>query len=164
MISPLLTKNDQREHFSLTYLKAIATSAGFSMDIPSVDRDSIDAQVRARGSIRPMLDFQLKATSSPDIKPDGLHFSLPRKNYDDLREKRLVPALLAVYEMPTAEADWFHCGSKDSTLKSRMWWMSLKDAPAITRASKTVVLPHGQFLTPASLTTLLTSVSMGRRP
>lgn len=165
MIAPILDTNAQKEHFSITYLKAIATSAGFSLDEPRVDADSIDANIRAKGRGRPQVDVQLKATSSPDIKTDGLHFQLSRKNYDDLRTPdRIVPAILAVHELPTLEADWFTCNSRESVLRSKMWWMSLVGYPSIDTASKTVILPKGQLLTPASLTTILKQISQGLRP
>ena len=165
MAQPILTENDQKERFSLTYLSAIATSAGFSCDEPRMDRDSIDANIRASGVGRPQLDVQLKATSSPDIKADGLHFSLVRKNYDDLREKsRMTPAILAVYEMPALRMDWFTCANQQGVLRSRMWWLSLYGYPETKNAYKTVVLPVAQLLTPASLKAILTQISQGNRP
>ncbi|WP_441347497.1 DUF4365 domain-containing protein [Shimia sp. MMG029] len=164
MIAPMLSKVDQKEQFSLTYLYAIASSVGFAVEQPRIDRNSIDACVRAQGRLHPQLDLQLKATSSPDIKPDGLHFRLKRKNYDDLRCERLVPAILAVYEMPTKEPDWFTFKDTESILRSRMWWVSLAGLPDIDKESKTVVLPRGQFLTPTTLSNLLEEISKGRLP
>lgn len=165
MADPILDTNAQREHFSITYLKAIATSAGFSMDEPRVDADSIDANIRAKGRRRPQLDIQLKATSSPVIRPDGLHYQLSRKNYDDLRTPdRITPAILAVQELPCHETDWFTCNSLESVLRTKMWWMSLVGYPRIDTGTKTVILPNAQLLTPASLTDILKQISRGYRP
>jgi hypothetical protein len=140
---------------------SIATQAGFSANSPAIDRDSIDINVRARGQLRAQLDIQLKATTAADVRADGLHFSLSRKNYDDLRADRMVPAILAVYEMPSNPDDWCKFSDSEAILQRKMWWLSLHGYPEITSASKTVVLPNSQLLTPNSLTALITRVSRG---
>ncbi len=91
---------DVRGLFSQAYVQAIAACAGFAWSKPSVDEDSVDlmlSQRGGRGTIRsPRLEIQLKCTEKEAILgEDGTFpFSIPRKNYDDLRDITLhVPRI-----------------------------------------------------------------------
>jgi hypothetical protein len=123
--------------------------------------DSIDALIKAGGSMRPQIDVQLKATSSLNIKKDGAHFSLSRKNYNDLRMERMVPIILAVYEMPKDEVAWCEVQSDKLILKKKMLWLSLFGQPDITTETKTVIIPNHQVLTPDSLGKLMQKAREG---
>ena len=57
----------QKQEFSKAYVKAIAAAAGYATQEPTVDDDSVDLGVVARGgggTVRsPRLDLQLKCTA-----------------------------------------------------------------------------------------------------
>ena len=58
--------NQQKEQFSNVYLQAVTTVAGYSVYKPSVDDDSVDWGVAAKGATGPIraprLELQLKST------------------------------------------------------------------------------------------------------
>ena len=66
----MLHENDVKEELSFIYAHAIATKAGYSFERRVRDRDSIDAEIQAKGMIgpetilsSPQLGLQLKATA-----------------------------------------------------------------------------------------------------
>ena len=143
----LLSEADRKERLSVAWLGAMAAVAGFASGPPEPDRDSVDLTLSAGGPRHPRMDVQLKATSRPMVREDGLHYRLRRKNYDDLREAdRMVPLILVVVQLPRKEARWMDFSDQRMVLRRRAWWMSLKGAKGIKRSSKTVVLPTDQRL------------------
>ncbi|MEP6520041.1 DUF4365 domain-containing protein [Microcoleus vaginatus] len=93
--------NQQKEQFSNVYLQAVTTVAGYSVYKPSVDDDSVDWGVCAKGGTGPIraprLELQLKSTSS-DIQDDNsICYPLKLKNYNDLRmDNFALPRILVV--------------------------------------------------------------------
>ena len=99
MTDAVLIDNHRKAELSFAYLSALSAMAGYTCQRgPEPDVDTIDATLRAGGTKRPVLDIQLKATSSPVWRNDGLHFRLSKKNYDDLCEDRTVKIILVVLE------------------------------------------------------------------
>lgn len=111
MNDALLDQPDRKAELSFAYLGALCAYAGYICQRgPQPDRGSVDATVRAGGTMHPQFDVQLKATAVPDRRPDGLHFRLPGNNYADLAEaKRTSPIVLVVLELPSHEKDWLSC-------------------------------------------------------
>ncbi|MCY3810624.1 MAG: DUF4365 domain-containing protein [Gammaproteobacteria bacterium] len=143
----ILSEADRKERLSVAWLGAMAAMAGFASGPPEPDRDSIDLTLSAGGPGRPKMDVQLKATSTPMVREDGLHYELKRKNYDDLREAdRMVPLILVVVQLPPNEAGWIDFSNERMVLRRKAWWASLKGAEGIEGKSKTVVLPTDQRL------------------
>ena len=141
-----LSNEDRKEKLSLAWLAAMASVAGFTWHRPETDSDSIDLTLSARGPRRPKLDIQMKATASPKVRYDGLHFRLKRKNYDDLREDRAVPLILVIVELPIEDSQWIDITTKMLVLRKRAWWASLKGEGPIAGASRTIVVPKDQNL------------------
>ena len=141
-----LSNEGRKEKLSLAWLGAMAAVAGFTWQRPDTDSDSIDLTLSARGPRRPKLDMQMKATASPKVRHDGLHFRLKRKNYDDLRENRAVPLILVVVELPVEDSQWIDITTKTLVLRRRAWWASLKGQGPIGGESTTVVVPMDQHL------------------
>ena len=93
--------NQQKEQFSNTYLQAIATVAGYSLYKPSVDDDSVDWGIAAKGgkgNIRATrFEFQLKSTASVVRENNLISSPLKLKNYDDLKmDDFSIPRILVV--------------------------------------------------------------------
>lgn len=141
-----LTNEGRKEKLSLAWLTAMASVAGFTWQIPDADSDSIDLTLSARGPRRPKLDIQMKATASPVVRRDGLHFRLNRKNYDDLREDRAIPLILVVLELPFKDSQWIDIAEKKLVLRRRVWWASLRGQRPIEQESRTIVVPGDQRL------------------
>jgi Domain of unknown function (DUF4365) len=142
-----LPDNNRKAALSFAYLAAISAHSGYNCEKASNDDfDSIDASVKAGGSMRPQIDVQLKATASADWQKDGLHFQLKKKNFNDLCATRVVPIILVVFELPKDEAEWCKCSEERLILQRAAWWLSLSGLSEIEADSKVVVLPLSQRL------------------
>ena len=140
-----LNDNQRKAEMSFAYLSALCAHLGYTCQRgPSPDEDSIDATVRALGSGRPLFDVQLKATSSPLWHPDGLHFQLKRKNYDDLRAKRSAKAILMILELPLNPNQWLECEVEHLVMRRSAWWDWLFGERDIETESRVIVIPESQ--------------------
>ena len=94
MDDSILTDNDRKAELSFAYLAALAAHAGYICQRgPQPDVVSVDATIRAGDATQ--FDVQLKVDIGlPNLKTDGLHFRLPRKNYNDLVAERTTPLIL----------------------------------------------------------------------
>ena len=157
MAGALLSENDRKAELPFAFLSALSYYAGFTCSRgPDPDRYCIDAVIRSGGSGKPQIDVQLKATSATTPLDDGLHFQLDKDYYNVLRETpRICPIILAVLELPENIDDWLYCYFENLVMRRRAWWVCLAGREEIDTGSKTVVLPRSQFLTPESLTTIM---------
>ena len=152
------------EMFNEGYLFALAAQVGINHSKKRVDNDSIDLTFEGWGYggliCDPKISMQLKCTSQDLRVGNEIHFSLKRKNYDDLRETKLgTPRYLAVLEVPKEMNEWTQHMDTGMLLASRCYWASLRGAPAVDQANITVVVPLSQRLTSESLNELLTRAS-----
>lgn len=102
----------RKEQFSQAFVQAIAACAGFAWSKPSVDEDSVDMMLSKKGgsgTLRsPRLELQLKCTEKEAmIASDGtFSYSIPLKNYDDLRDTSLhIPRILVVVFVPAQQEE-----------------------------------------------------------
>jgi Domain of unknown function (DUF4365) len=151
----LLTDNDRKEQLSRAYVAAIAAHSGFTVSIPDLDRDSIDIQVSSGTSRRASVQFQLKATSSPDWDGDELKFQLKAKNHNDMVMRRQVPLLLAVMVLPDNPTDWLVVDDTQLAMKRCVWWASLIGRPPTEQGSVQVRLQKTDVLTSDALKDLI---------
>lgn len=102
--------NQQKEQFSNTYVRAVASVAGYSLYKSDVDDDSIDLGIAAKGGtgpiLSPRLELQLKCSSRDIIDESHVRYPLKLKNYNDLRINALVPRILVVVVVPEDITDW----------------------------------------------------------
>lgn len=144
--NPIITENQRKEGISYAYLTALAAWGGHTVQPgPNPDMDSVDATVRNGPPSWATMDIQLKATARADVKPDGLHFRLKKKNYNDLvEERRTVPLLLVVFDLPADESEWIDCTPERLIMRRCGWWLSLAGQNPMDAGSATVVLPPSQ--------------------
>ena len=162
MIADGMSDNQRKAELSFAYLSAVCAMAGYTCQRgPMPDDDSIDATVRTRGSKRPVFDVQLKATSSPIRHADGLHFSLKRKNYDDLREERTLKMILVVLELPDAPDQWLECGPQQLVMRRCAWWKSLLGSPEISTESRVIIIPESQRFDLDAMSVLMARIRQG---
>jgi hypothetical protein len=158
---------DQRkEQFSKAYVHAVASVAGFATYTPSVDDDSVDLGVSARGGAdtprRPRLEMQLKCTHTDTGDGDHLTYPLKLKNYDDLRAETIVPRILVVVLVPEDINSWLHCTEAEMCVRRCAYWASLHGMPATTNTtSVTISLPRTALLTPEELRSIMRRVNDG---
>ena len=156
MADAILNDNDRKAELSFAYLAALAAAAGYTCQRgPQPDVDSIDATIRSGDAMRTQFDVQLKATSKPDKKKDGLHFRLSGKNYNDLAARRVTPLILVVLELPPSAADWLTCTVEHLTIRRCGWWTSLSRCTPTDAESKTVVIPATQRIDMSGLAPLM---------
>ena len=164
-------KTNKKEQFSIAYVCALAAQLGFNHFDPVVDDESVDIEFignysRSDPTIKtwnPHLEVQLKCTKNGPQADNYLHFSLPVKNYNDLREvRRSSPAYLIVLHVPDNEDDWIIENTTDITLKYNAYWFSLKDYPDTNnKTSVTVKIPVINRLTKDSFKNLMDNSSKG---
>lgn len=142
MSDAALSQTDRQEALSRAYVQAIAAGAGYSTSQPDFDRDSIDIAISARGTMRPRLDVQLKATINLKSSGDSHSFPLPIKNYHDLRAQTQTPRILVVLDMPKDEQEWMSVSVDELILRRAAYWVSLSNSPdGDNETSITVQMP-----------------------
>ncbi len=164
-----IDENQQREQFSIAYVRAVAAVAGYSVDSPSVDHDSIDMGIAARGGSgtyrSPRIELQLKCSSAAEVGEKSIAFPLKIKNYNDLRAKTLVPRILVVVIVPDELDDWLTHTEEELVLRRCGYWISIRCKPDTTSTrSVTVHLPREQLFNPEQLGAMLERISVGDMP
>ncbi len=162
-----MTLNEQKQQLSVAYVHAVTAQAGYTCQVQTVDDDSVDVLVGARGYIHnqavirsPRIELQLKATSSPRVGVTHLTFPLTRKNYDELRTRSLVPRLLLVLVLPKEPAEWIETSEECMISRRCAYWASVLGMPETrNRRSVSVRLPRSQRVDVAQLQWLMQQVS-----
>lgn len=157
-----MNTNTQKERFSLAYIEAVASQAGFQVAEPKVDNDSVDGILLSDIGKRPAIHFQAKATSTDIVRNGTLHFPLGKKNYDDLRAEVVNPRILIVLLMPVDESQWLHQSHDELCLRKCAYWKSLEgmlESP--NRTSVTVHIPMGNLFGRQQLIDLMGKAERG---
>ena len=144
--------NTRKERFSLAYINAVATYANCEMLEPQVDRGSVDGFLVGPARGRDLIRFQAKATERDVIHGNQLHFPLPVRDYNHIRNAD-VPFILIVVQLPDDEIDWLtqtvtmsfaceHCG----------YWLSLYNRPQTANTTTvTVHIPSANIFSSSQL-------------
>lgn len=160
----------RKEQFSIAYLHAIASVAGYRTAEPNVDDDSIDWCVKARGIYgrrrSPQLDLQLKCTERLPNKNGSFGFPLSEKNYSDLRGDDVhVPRILVVVFVPDDIDSWLDQSEERLLMKHCAYWVSLRDAPETSNLKRvTVRLPRTNLFTVSALGSMMQRIGDGGSP
>ena len=159
----------QKEEFSRAYVRAVAAVAGFAWSQPSVDDDSIDLTLAAKGGNgtfrSPKLDLQLKCHAA--LMPLDSHMSYPLKlkNYNELRDIFLVPRILVVVLVPDKVVDWLNHSEAELQLRRSGYWVNLRGLPASANTTTvTVQIPRHQLFTPDELRQIMQRIGAGGSP
>lgn len=141
-MSEAMTSNMRKSRLSLSYIEDVASHAGFHVVEPKIDYDSVDGSLYANSGKRPRIEFQAKATSQDVVREDCVHFSLPVKNYNDLRIEAINPRILIVLVMPQSPDEWIEQTQSALCIRKCAYWMSLRGRSETSNASNiTVRLP-----------------------
>ena len=157
-----MTPNLQMEQHSLTYVRAVAASAGYQVTRPEPDVDSVDGVISSPLGRRPKIDFQAKATTR-DMLRDGLvHFPLPVKNYNELRAETISPRILVALLMPSDNRDWTAQTEEELCMRYCAYWHCLEGSPDTPNTSNiTVYVPTTNILSVNQLTNMMGKVNRG---
>lgn len=91
--------NQQKEQFSITYIRAIAAVAGYSLYRPEIDNDSVDLGILSRGGTGKIF--------SPRIVLTGFHYAgcqIPQIQQMLLLKYLVVISLRQMYCKPSFNA------------------------------------------------------------
>ena len=160
----------RQEQFSIAWLYAIASVAGYSIQNVRVDNDSVDAQILQKGDgpqcpLIDQINVQLKCTYASSPKGDRISYRIPLKNYEDLRGRRQTPRILVLLHVPPGISGWTQHLDQSLLLRNCAYWTSLRNLPATSNTSKVIVpIPTKQRLTVKSLTKMMELAATGRRP
>lgn len=151
-----MTSEQQKEQFSIAYVRAVAAVAGVNVYRPEVDEDSVDIGFATRTFAgqpqRPRLEAQLKCTADPVGEGTSFGFALRVKNYNELVGEFLVPRLLIVVVVPPAASEWLMQDEKSLAMRHCGYWVSLANSPTTPNASNvTIQIPRSQVFTVSAL-------------
>jgi len=155
-----MTAEQQKEQFSIAYVRAVAAAAGVNIYKPEVDDDSVDIGfctriVRERMQ-RPKLEAQLKCTVGVAEDEVEFRFPLKVKNYNDLRDDDIVPRLLILVVVPAEVDGWLHQTPEQMVLRKSAYWVRLTGLPETTNTTTvTVPVPKNQLFDVTALRRLL---------
>ena len=145
MAGILLTLPDREEALSRAYVAAVTAGAGYVTALMDFDRDGVDVQIRAGGSMNPALDIQLKATINLGEPTNGVfHFALKSRNYALLRGQTMIPRILVVLALPKDRNAWLSVSPEQLVVRRCAYWTSLVGLPETdNKESVTVSIPTG---------------------
>lgn len=155
-MTELMTPNMRKSRLSLSYIEAVASHAGYWVDEPKLDYDSVDGSLKADFGKRPRIEFQAKATSQDIVRGNCIHFPLPLKTYNDLRDDAINPRILIVLIMPQPTDEWLEQTQSALCIRKCAYWMSLKGCPETSNTSSvTVRLPLSNVFNVEQLTDMM---------
>jgi hypothetical protein len=159
----------RQEQFSIAWLYAICSAAGYSIQQVHPDNDSIDVQIRQKGDRNhfPEIDqisVQLKCSYAATPVNGHFLFRISRKNYDDLRNPRSNPRILVLLHVPRGIGEWLVHADESILLRNCAYWTSLSGLPEINTNTVTIRIPTAQRLTIPELNRMMRFAADGRRP
>jgi len=144
----------QKERFSRAWIIAAAASANYTYEIVADDERGVDMTVHSDAHT---LDFQLKATSNPEIQDDHLIHDLDVRTYNLLRsQQRSGYGVLALIVVGADTANW-HVMDRDGTaLAQSAYYLPLLGLPATTNAATIRLrVPMSNLLTADAMRALM---------
>ena len=152
---------DMMEQFNFAYIHALSASCGFNIGTQAVDNDSIDMMIFTKRGVH--VGIQLKSTLqssvSQHIKSDGIYYSLPQKNYNDLRGDFINPRYLFLLVLPDDPQLWL---PEHQLIQQKCYWLNLSQAPENQNKTTTVIFPVSQVLTNAVLSQMIQRATKGQ--
>ncbi|MDD5228878.1 MAG: DUF4365 domain-containing protein [Methylococcales bacterium] len=162
-----ISKTKQQEQFSIAYIRAIVSAAGYALEEITVDEDSIDCSVtqRGNGNTYPEIEslrVQLKCTFAHKPHAGYLNYPLSIKNYNDLRRKCMNPRILVVLHVPKDCDDWIQHNENSITLNHLSYWVSIKGMPeTYNEKNVSIKIPTAQQFTIETLKNLMNKLANG---
>jgi len=155
-----MTEQQQKEQFSIAYVRAIAATARVNIYRCEVDEDSIDigfsVKSVAGSPISPKLDAQLKCVTNLDGTDTEWRYPLKIKNYNELIGQHYVPRILIVVSIPQAVSEWINQTEASLSLYKCGYWCSLSTlVPSPNESNVTVSIPKNAVFSPEALRQLL---------
>lgn len=162
---------DLQAQFSIAYVQAVASVAGFFVQHADrgFDKDGVDVTVLRRGDLglttSTRLDLQIKSYAG-DAQGDPWPYDLDAKSYGDLIPATYqVPRILVVVRVPADAGEWISHAEEQLVLRRCGYWLSLRGAAPTANASTIrVQIPRTNLLDPPALSSLMRRVAEGAAP
>ena len=122
-----------------------------------LDKESVDLIIRPISGYRGQINLQIKATSDDVVHGDQVKFSLPIKNYNDLRETTdIIPHYLVVLHLPGLATDWLSITKDELLIRGCAYYGNLFGLPVVSNTTARVVtLPCSQHLNVTMLASMI---------
>lgn len=144
----------QKEWFSRAWVIAAAAAADFTYAIVADDERGVDMTVH---SSEHTIDFQLKATSTPEVRDGYLVHDLDLRTYNLLRSKdRSCLGVLAVIVVGTDTANWHVMDDSGTSLTRSAYYLPLLGLPPTSNvATIRLRVPLANLLTAEAMRNLM---------
>lgn len=157
--SPGFGDNNHRGDFGEQFIRMLAAAANLDAARRERDRVGVDWQLghpgRAGTRRFPVIEAQVKCTSSPDIHEEHIHFRLELKNYNWLAGRDYdIPRFLFLVLAPGDPFTWSHATPDRLLLRHAAYWMCLHHQDPLedrSTGTRTVHVPRANLLTVDSL-------------
>lgn len=148
----------QKERFSRAWVIAAAAAADFTYRIVADDEHGVDMTIH---SDHHTLDFQLKATSSPETQGQYLVHDLDVRTYNLLRDtKRSGYGVLALVIVAPNTEDWHIMDDAGTALTRSAYYLALHGQPETSNASTVrLKVPLANLLTSDAMKNLMDAES-----
>jgi hypothetical protein len=151
---PLLAVSDRQDLYSMSYVCGIIAACGFNMSELKLDRKSSDVQIELEEEdgfepTYPRLLVQVKCTYAHSPNKDNcIHFPLPLRNYNHLRQGK-EPKILVVVLVPRPDIKpvepWVEWQNEQTIFRHRAYWTNLMGYQAVPNTDNvTVKVPLSQ--------------------
>ncbi|MFF7151110.1 DUF4365 domain-containing protein [Streptomyces griseoaurantiacus] len=153
--------NGHRGHFGEQFIRMLAVAANIDASQRDRDRVGVDWQLGHPGRPGrrryPVIEAQVKCTSSPEVYDDHLAYDLKVKYYNQLAGSDYsVPRFLFVVLAPSDPFTWSHATSDRLLLRNAAYWVCLHDRDLADgsgngKGTRRVHVPRVNLLTVDSL-------------
>ncbi|MFZ4188977.1 DUF4365 domain-containing protein [Streptomyces pseudogriseolus] len=150
--------NRHRGHFGEQFVRMLAVAANIDAAQRDRDRVGVDWQLGHPGRPGthrfPVIEAQVKCTSSPLIREDHIAYDLEVQHYNLLAGQGYdVPRFLFLVLAPADTITWSHATPDRLLLRNAAYWVCLHDKEAADESQKTrrVHIPRANLLTVDSL-------------
>lgn len=156
-----MTEEQQKEQFSIAYVRAVAAAARVVTCQRDVDADSIDIGFAVKSvagcHTPPRLEAQIKCTTHLGGSESVWRYRLKVKNYNELLGTHYIPRILIVVSIPPSVSDWINQTEECLSLYKCGYWVSLRGLDRSKSTSKvTISIPKDQVFSPDAFRQLLT--------
>lgn len=153
--------NGHRGHFGEQFIRMLAVAANIDAAQRDRDRVGVDWQLGHPGRPGthrfPVIEAQVKCTSSPLLREDHIAFDLEVQHYNQLAGQDYnIPRFLFLVWAPTDPFTWSHASAERMLLRKSAYWVCLHDKDLVdeTQNTRRVHIPRTNLLTVDSLQTL----------
>ncbi|MFC8760118.1 DUF4365 domain-containing protein [Streptomyces sp. NPDC057193] len=152
-------ENGHRGDFGETFIRMLAAAANIDAARRERDRVGVDWQLghpgRAGTMRYPVIEAQVKCTSSPTVHDEHIDFRLENKNYNLLAGREYsIPRFLFLVLAPSDPLAWSEATEDRLSVRRAAYWMCLHERELVEGKKtdkQTLHVPRANLLTVESL-------------